>query len=44
VMSRDVPKMADDYLGGEVDSFLADHGLSVADISTWVCHPGGQRY
>jgi alkylresorcinol/alkylpyrone synthase len=43
VMSRDVPKMADDYLGAEVDSFLADHGLSVADISTWVCHPGGPK-
>jgi alkylresorcinol/alkylpyrone synthase len=43
VMSRDVPKMADDYLRGEVDNFLADHGLSIADISTWVCHPGGPK-
>ncbi|OBH04336.1 stilbene synthase [Mycobacterium sp. E2699] len=43
VMSRDVPKMADDYLRGEVDTFLADHGLSVADITTWVCHPGGPK-
>jgi alkylresorcinol/alkylpyrone synthase len=43
VMSRDVPKMADEYLRGEVDGFLADHGLSIADISTWVCHPGGPK-
>ena len=43
VMSREVPKMADDYLRDEVDSFLADHGLSIADISTWVCHPGGPK-
>jgi alkylresorcinol/alkylpyrone synthase len=43
VMSREVPKMADDYLRDEVDSFLADHGLSTADISTWVCHPGGPK-
>ncbi|HEY2504607.1 MAG TPA: 3-oxoacyl-[acyl-carrier-protein] synthase III C-terminal domain-containing protein, partial [Mycobacterium sp.] len=43
VMSRDVPKMADDYLRGEVDSFLADHGLSIRDISTWICHPGGPK-
>ncbi|HWS91797.1 MAG TPA: 3-oxoacyl-[acyl-carrier-protein] synthase III C-terminal domain-containing protein [Mycobacterium sp.] len=43
VMSRDVPKMADDYLRGEVDSFLADHGLCIADIATWVCHPGGPK-
>lgn len=43
VMSRDVPKMADQYLRDEVDSFLADHGLSLADITTWVCHPGGPK-
>ncbi|PND58301.1 type III polyketide synthase [Mycobacterium sp. ENV421] len=43
VMSRDVPKMADDHLRDEVDRFLADHGLTTADISTWVCHPGGPK-
>lgn len=43
VMSRDVPKMADDYLRDEVDSFLADQGLSIEDIATWVCHPGGPK-
>ena len=43
VMSRDVPKMADDYLRSEVDRFLFEHGLSIADISTWVCHPGGPK-
>lgn len=43
VMSRDVPKMADTYLGGEVDRFLADHGLRTSDISTWICHPGGPK-
>jgi predicted naringenin-chalcone synthase len=35
--------MADDYLRAEVDDFLADYGLSIADISTWVCHPGGPK-
>ena len=43
VLSRDVPKMADRYLREEVDLFLADNGLSVEDISTWVCHPGGPK-
>lgn len=43
VMSRDVPRMADDYLGEEVEAFLADHGLTTADITTWVCHPGGPK-
>jgi len=43
VMSRDVPKMADDYLHGEVDAFLSHLGLAIEDISTWVCHPGGPK-
>jgi alkylresorcinol/alkylpyrone synthase len=43
VLSRDVPTIAEDYLGAEVDRFLADHGLTVADIATWVCHPGGPK-
>src|ERR1700761_5338788 len=43
VMTRDVPKMADDYLADELGGFLADHGLSIDDISTWVCHPGGPK-
>ncbi|OBK48222.1 stilbene synthase [Mycobacterium sp. 1081908.1] len=43
VMSRDVPKMADDYLRAEVDGFLSEHDLSIADVSTWVCHPGGPK-
>jgi alkylresorcinol/alkylpyrone synthase len=42
-MSRDVPKMADEHLAGEVDDFLADYGLTTADISTWICHPGGPK-
>ncbi|MFS0899259.1 type III polyketide synthase [Mycolicibacterium litorale] len=43
VMSRDVPKMAEDHLADEVGRFLADHGLTSSDISTWVCHPGGPK-
>jgi len=43
VMSRDVPRMADDYLGEEVNRFLADHGLTTGDISKWICHPGGPK-
>src|ERR1700742_4944664 len=43
VMSCGVPKMADEYLRAEVDGFLAEHGVSIADISTWVCHPGGPK-
>jgi alkylresorcinol/alkylpyrone synthase len=43
VMSREVPAMADRYLRDEVDGFLAEHGLSTGDISTWICHPGGPK-
>lgn len=43
VMSRDVPKMAETYLRDEVDGFLADQGLSLADVATWICHPGGPK-
>ncbi|MCK0175327.1 type III polyketide synthase [Mycolicibacterium sp. F2034L] len=43
VLSRDVPRMADDYLAEEIDGFLAQHGLTVDDISSWVCHPGGPK-
>lgn len=43
VMGREVPQMADHYLRGEVDDFLANNGLSIADISAWVCHPGGPK-
>jgi alkylresorcinol/alkylpyrone synthase len=43
VMSREVPHMADAHLAEAVDGFLADHGLTTADISTWICHPGGPK-
>ncbi|MET0450636.1 MAG: 3-oxoacyl-[acyl-carrier-protein] synthase III C-terminal domain-containing protein, partial [Mycobacterium sp.] len=43
VMSRDVPRMAEDYLGAEVADFLAVHGMTIDDVSTWVCHPGGPK-
>ena len=31
------------YLRDDVDGFLADHGLTRADIGWWVCHPGGPK-
>jgi len=33
----------DDGRRGVVDAFLADHGLTRADIGWWVCHPGGPK-
>ncbi|OBE92707.1 stilbene synthase [Mycobacterium sp. 852002-10029_SCH5224772] len=43
VLSADVAIIAEKYLGDDVRDFLADHGLSPRDVTTWVCHPGGPR-
>ena len=43
VLSADVPVVARDKLRPDVDAFLADHGLTRADIASWVCHPGGPK-
>lgn len=43
VLSVDVATITEKYLGEDVRNFLADHGLTPQDVSTWVCHPGGPR-
>ncbi|OBH61346.1 stilbene synthase [Mycobacterium mantenii] len=43
VVSADVATIAEKYLGDDVRDFLADHGLTPADVTTWICHPGGPR-
>lgn len=43
VLSAEVPEVVDRHLRGDVDAFLADHGLARRDIGTWVAHPGGPK-
>ncbi|MFW6084070.1 MAG: type III polyketide synthase [Gemmatimonadota bacterium] len=43
VLSPDVPEVVGSNVRGDVESFLADHDLSLDDVSTWVAHPGGPR-
>ncbi len=43
VLSVDVATVVEKYLGDDVREFLADHGLTPEDVSTWVCHPGGPK-
>ncbi|MCA8942830.1 MAG: type III polyketide synthase [Planctomycetes bacterium] len=43
VLSPQVPAIAREFLPGDVDAFLGDHGLTKDDIGTWVCHPGGPK-
>jgi alkylresorcinol/alkylpyrone synthase len=43
VLDANVPSLARRYLGTDVREFLGDHGLTVDDITAWVCHPGGPK-
>jgi len=43
VLDAEVPTMVSRYIRGDVDDFLAEHGLTRADIGWWVCHPGGPK-
>ncbi len=43
VLSVDVATVTEKYLGEDVRNFLADHGLTTQDVTTWVCHPGGPK-
>lgn len=43
VLSRDLAAVVEQYLGNDVTTFLASHGLSTTDVGDWVTHPGDPR-
>lgn len=43
VLAASVADVVEEHLGGDVSTFLADHGLAVSDIGRWVTHPGGPK-
>jgi alkylresorcinol/alkylpyrone synthase len=43
VLSPEVPKVVERYLGDDVTRFLAAHDMTTDDIGTWVSHPGGPK-
>ena len=43
VLDSEVPRVIARYVREDVDGFLADHGLTRADVGWWVCHPGGPK-
>jgi alkylresorcinol/alkylpyrone synthase len=43
VLSAEVPDVVRKYLRRDADEFLAEHGLTRADIGSFVCHPGGPK-
>jgi alkylresorcinol/alkylpyrone synthase len=43
VLSAKVPQLVKEHIGGDVDGFLAAHGLSRKDVKHWVAHTGGPK-
>jgi alkylresorcinol/alkylpyrone synthase len=43
VLSPDVPKVVNEHLRGNVESFLTDNGLSLDAISSYIFHSGGPK-
>jgi alkylresorcinol/alkylpyrone synthase len=43
VLSPDLPDLIERYFADDVTGFLADYGLTIDDIGSWVSHPGGPR-
>lgn len=43
VLTAELADVVECRLAGSVTAFLASHGLTVDDITRWVCHPGGPR-
>jgi alkylresorcinol/alkylpyrone synthase len=43
VLSPEVPNVIRENLGRDADEFLALHGLTRADIGSWVLHTGGPK-
>jgi alkylresorcinol/alkylpyrone synthase len=43
VLTAELAELVQRRLGGSVTGFLAEHGLTIDDITTWVCHPGGPK-
>ena len=43
VLSPDVPKVVIQNLRGDVERFLAENNLALADISSWIFHSGGPK-
>ena len=43
VLSGDVPRLARERIGHDVDAFLSAHGLRRSDMAHWIAHTGGPK-
>lgn len=43
VLTAELAEVVERRLNGSVTAFLGEHGLTVDDIGSWICHPGGPK-
>ncbi len=43
VLTAELAEVVERRLNGSVTAFLGEHGLTLDDISSWICHPGGPK-
>lgn len=43
MLDASVPAVVRRYLADDVHGFLAEHGVTVGEVTAWVCHPGGPK-
>jgi alkylresorcinol/alkylpyrone synthase len=43
VLTTELPAVVESGIADTVAEFLAGHGLTVDDIGSWICHPGGPK-
>jgi alkylresorcinol/alkylpyrone synthase len=43
VLTTELPAVVERGLAGSVTDFLAEHDLTIDDITSWICHPGGPK-
>jgi alkylresorcinol/alkylpyrone synthase len=43
VLTTELPVVVERGLADSVSGFLAEHDLTIDDIASWICHPGGPK-
>jgi alkylresorcinol/alkylpyrone synthase len=43
LLTAQLSDVVERHLSASVTAFLAEHGLTVADVTSWLCHPGGPK-
>jgi alkylresorcinol/alkylpyrone synthase len=43
VLTTELPAVVEHGIAESVTDFLAEHNLTIDDIASWICHPGGPK-